>query len=266
MKITTLVENLVYQPGLVSEHGLSFYIDTGRRRILFDTGQSDAFLANAKALDIDISNVDAVVISHGHYDHTGGLNAFMRVNNNAPVYLKKETLNKKYNNSKSFIGTPDIPDEFRDRLVFVEEVTEIDEGVFIVPNIPVKNIRDTSFEYFYTDKGRGMEQDEFDDELFLAIANNDKLSVFSSCSHRGISNIMEEAQRLFHLPVHLVTGGFHLKNASEEQFDSVVGFLHKLKPEQVGICHCTGVENFPRLSKETGGRVFYNYTGNTVKI
>ncbi len=266
MKLTTLIENLVYQPGLVSEHGLSLYLDTGRRRILFDTGQSAAFLANANALGIDISKVDALVISHGHYDHTGGLVAFLQENKFAPVYLKKEVFNKKYNSSRNFIGTPAVPEEFKNRFHHVEEVTKIDEGVFIVPHIPLIHAEDTSFDYFYTEKGEGMVNDEFDDELFMVVVNDGKLSVFSSCSHRGISNIVEEARRLFQLPVNLITGGFHLKNAPQEQYRSVLSYLRELKPENIGICHCTGVEHFPEMAKEVGDRVFYNYTGNTVKI
>ena len=266
MKLTTLIENLVYQPGLVSEHGLSFYLDTGRRRILFDTGQSAAFLANARALGIDISKVDALVISHGHYDHTGGLNAFLEENKEAPVYLKKEAFNNKYNNSRSFIGTTPVADIFAHRLVYVAEVTQIDAGVFIVPHIPIVYPEDTSFDYFYTGKEEGAANDEFDDELFLAVVNNEKLTVISSCSHRGISNIVEEARSLFQLPVKLVTGGFHLKNAPPQQYRSVLNYLKVLNPEHVGVCHCTGVENFPEMAKQAGAKVFYNYTGNTVKI
>ena len=266
MKITTLIENLVYQPGLVSEHGLSIYIDTGRRRILLDAGQSSSCLANAESLGIDINNVDAVVISHGHYDHTGGLNAFLHKNAQAKVYLKKEALLPKYNSSRNFIGIPAIPEEYEKRLRFVEEVTEIDEGVFIVPTIPIVHEEDTSFSYFYTDRGEGLVDDTFEDELFLAIVSDNRLSVFSSCSHRGISNILEAAQRLFSLPVDLVTGGFHLKNAPKEQLETVIKYLARIKPKKVGICHCTGIENFPEMTKAAGENVFYNYTGNIIKI
>ncbi|HZH73519.1 MAG TPA: MBL fold metallo-hydrolase [Mariniphaga sp.] len=266
MKITTIIENLVYQPKLVSEHGLSVYIDTGRKRILFDTGQSSAFHSNAKVLGIDLSAVDALVISHGHYDHTGGLNTFLKVNNTAPVYLKKEVLNKKYNNSGKFIGIPAIPEEFRHRLHFVEDMLEIDDGIYIMPHIPINYPVDTSFNYFFTDKGEGMVNDLFEDELFMAITNDNNLSVLSSCSHRGITNILDEAQNRFKMPVHLVSGGFHLKNATAEHVYTVTEYLKQLNPDHIGICHCTGIENYPKMVIENGNNVFYNYTGNIFKI
>lgn len=266
MKITTLIENLVYHPDLVSEHGLSLYIDTGRRRLLFDTGQSDGFFLNSKILDIDLTKADALIISHGHYDHTGGLVSFLRQNNHAPVYLKQKALDKKYNNARKLIGSPSIPEKYMHRIHFVEKLTEIDEGVYIVPTIPIVQSNDTSFSHFYTDNGEGLVDDEFNDELFLAIADRGKLSVLSSCSHRGISNILAEGQKLFDLPLHLVAGGFHLMGASQEQLNSVYSFLSHSNPERIGICHCTGVENFTAMVKAFGNKVFYNYTGNIIKI
>ena len=87
MEITTLIENLVYQSGLVAEHGLSFYMEGCHKKILFDTGQSDRFIANAKALGVDLGDVDALIVSHGHYDHTGGLEAFLKINTKAIIYI-----------------------------------------------------------------------------------------------------------------------------------------------------------------------------------
>ena len=266
MKITTLIENLVYRPDLVSEHGLSLYIDTGRRRIIFDAGQSDAFLLNSRILDIDITKADAMVISHGHYDHTGGLVTFLRQNKHAPVYLKQHALDKKYNNTMKLIGTSAFPAKYLHRLHFVDEVTEIDDGVFIMPRISVINSDDTSFSHFYTDKGEGIVNDEFHDELFLAIIDGGKLSVLSSCSHRGISNILAEGQKMFDLPLHLVAGGFHLRGASQEQIDSVFSYISNVNPDKIGICHCTGVNLYASMAERFGNKVFYNYTGNVIKI
>jgi len=105
MKIITLIENHVNSPGLVAEHGLSLYIDTGNKKILFDTGQSGLFIQNAQKLGIDIREIDLLVISHGHYDHTGGLYQFLEVNKKATVYAKKEIFTPKYSGKTRFIGT-----------------------------------------------------------------------------------------------------------------------------------------------------------------
>src|SRR5690606_28961924 len=118
--------------------------------------------------------------------------------------------------SGKFIGTPELTGRYLNRLHFIDEVLEIDHGVFVVPHIPIVEERDTSFKYFFTITDGHQKIDFFEDELFLAVVNDNKLSVFSSCSHRGITNIMMQAQKLFNYPVFLVSGGFHLKNAQPE--------------------------------------------------
>src|SRR5690606_28871561 len=159
-----------------------------------------------------------------------------------------------------------VKDHNKHRFHFIDEITEIDDGVFIVPHIAIVHKTDTSFGYFYTDKGDGFMEDEFNDELFLAVVNKGKISVFSSCSHRGISNITEESRRLFQLPLHLITGGFHLKGAPVEQTRFVIDYFKQVKPELIGVCHCTGVENLPWMKEAIGDAVFYNYTGNVIQI
>lgn len=264
MRIVTLIENLVYKQGLTAEHGLSFYIETENRKILFDAGQSALFIQNAKTLGIDIREIDMVVISHGHYDHTGGLYAFLQENKKATVYLKKEVFQQKYHGNQRFIGTSHIPEVLEGRIVYVDTVTEIDKGIFIVPDIPVINPTDTSFNNFYIRTDKGFEKDEFADELFLTFRYKDKISILSSCSHRGITNIVHTATELFALPVHLIFGGFHLKNAGKEQYNTVVDYFRQINPEKIGVCHCTGVDIFSRLLNDCNSHVFYNFTGNII--
>ena len=267
MKIITLIENLVSQKGLMAEHGISLYIDTGNKKILFDTGQSPAFIANAEQLGIDLTEVDAVVISHGHYDHTGGLEAFLKKNLHAPVYLKKEALIDKYKDRNRFIGAPCDKELLKERAIYVNATTEIDKNLFIMPDINVYNPDDTSFNNFFISGKEGFRQDEFKDELFLAIVKDKKLSILSSCSHRGISNIVRTAKEQFGLPLHLILGGFHLKNSEDKQYQSVKKFLTDNTPGNIGVCHCTGIEKLAEIKQCTGKcNVFYNYTGNTVVI
>lgn len=266
MRIITLIENLVYKSGLLAEHGLALLIDTGKRKILFDTGQSPAFLSNAEKLDVNMREIDAVVISHGHYDHTGGLCEFLKVNKKAVVYAKKEIFQEKFKDEQFFIGTPYNPADLRDRIRYIRSITELDPCIFILPDISVSNPADTSFTRFNIHTADGFIQDEFRDELFLVIKRKKKLSVLSSCSHRGISNILRTATEQFHLPVELVLGGFHLKDAGTEQYNTVSEYLKQTDPESIGVCHCTGVDKYMKLKSEFGNKVFYNMTGNHILI
>jgi len=266
MKIITLIENLVYKSGLLAEHGLSFLIDTGKRKILFDTGQSPAFLSNAKKLDVDIMEIDAVVISHGHFDHTGGLYEFLKVNKKAVIYAKKEIFKEKFKDEQFFIGTPHNPADLKDRIIYIRSTTELDPCIYLLPDIPIINPADTSFTRFNIHTTDGFIQDEFQDELFLVIKRKKKLNVLSSCSHRGISNILRAATEQFHLPVQLVLGGFHLKDAGADQYNAVSGYIKQADPESIGVCHCTGVDKYLEIKSEFGNKVFYNMTGNHILI
>jgi len=266
MKIVTLIENLTYKRGLVSEHGLSFYIETAQNKILFDTGQGANFMANALAMGINLLEVDTVVISHGHYDHAGGLYPFLEFNKKAKVYIKKEAFLQKVHKDKSFIGMATKPHLLKNRVEYVNQVTRIGEEVYIMPEIPLKNPRDTHFKNLNINVKGKLEEDNFEDELFLALIHHNELSVISSCSHRGITNILEEAVSRFKLPVNLVLGGFHLKDSRPGQVDEICKYFENLNPKSIGVCHCTGVEKYAALLQVLRSKVFYNSTGNELEI
>src|SRR5665648_658871 len=119
MKILTLIENLVYKQGLVAEHGLAIYLETENRKILFDTGQTGLFLQNAQKLGVDIEDIDTLILSHGHYDHTGGLYPFLEKNSKAKVYAKSSIFTPKYHGPNRFIGTLRNEKLLKDRLISV---------------------------------------------------------------------------------------------------------------------------------------------------
>ena len=265
MRIITLTENLAYNFGLRAEHGLSLYIETGNSKILFDTGQSGMFIQNAKHLGIDIADIDTLVLSHGHYDHTGGLSAFVETNGKAAILAKEGIFSPKYSGHSRFIGT-DIDESVKSRVSFVNSVTQLDEDVFVFSEINIYNPGDTNFSRFYTKEGNSFYPDEFPDELFIVIRNKNKISIFTACSHRGITNICASAADYFSLPLHTVVGGFHMKNCTEEQYRWIAEYLQGASPDSIGVCHCTGVENYSRLNSDLDSRVFYNYTGNEIVI
>jgi len=266
MKIITLIENLVYNQGLVAEHGLSVYIETQNRKILFDTGQSGLFIQNAKALGVDIEVIDCVVLSHGHYDHTGGLYPFLEVNKRAKVYAKSEVFTPKFRKDKTFIGTTNNGDLLKDRLVYVDEIIELDEGVFIMPHIPIKHSVDTHFDGLLKSVDNELVADDFADELFITLVKNNRISIITACSHRGITNICEAATDHFNLPVKLILGGFHTKNCTTEQYMHLTHYLRTLQPSSLGVCHCTGIEKYADLHRECEVPLFYNCTGKVIEI
>ena len=140
MKITTLLENTACRAGLCAAHGLSLYIETPRHKILFDMGPNEDFIANAKALGVDLAAVDLAILSHGHYDHGGGLVAFCRVNAHAPVYIHKDAFRAYYaleeGRAPRYIGLPRGLEDFRDRFVLTEGETVIDDELTLFSEPP----------------------------------------------------------------------------------------------------------------------------------
>jgi 7,8-dihydropterin-6-yl-methyl-4-(beta-D-ribofuranosyl)aminobenzene 5'-phosphate synthase len=264
MKIITLIENLVYQQGLVAEHGLSIYIEVDDRKIVFDTGQSGLFIQNAQKLGIEIEDIDALILSHGHYDHTGGLYPFLEKNSKAKVYAKKDVFVPKYHGTNRFIGTLRNEKLLKDRLVFVDAVTEIVNGVFIMPDIILHNTLDSHFKGMNKKVGSEFIPDVFDDELFLVLKQNEQINIVTACSHRGITNICTTATELFQLPIGLILGGFHTKNCSSKQYEMIIDYFRQLNPKSIAVCHCTGIEKYADLCHDLDFEVFYNFTGNEV--
>lgn len=295
MKIVTLVENVVYKSGLSAEHGLSLYIEQGGHRILFDTGQSDRFLRNAEALGIDIAAVEALVISHGHYDHAGGLEAFCRANSRAKIYVKEGFFDPKYNKDKKFIGIPYRQELFEGRLQKTDSGQEIFPGVHILTKIPLVHEWDTHFSNLFVMRGDSLELDQFSDEQFLVFMEGEALVVISGCSHRGITNILSAAAEAFPFGAargevagpavqktlseadktaearrrplfKLVLGGFHLSGSDAATADRVIHTLDEFNIARLGCCHCTGVEHYARIKATFGERAFYGWTGTELEL
>lgn len=266
MKITTLIENLVNGPELFGEHGLSIYIDTGEKKILFDTGQTGLFIQNAQKLGLDVNDIDILILSHGHFDHTGGLYPFLEINKKAKVYAKKEIFTPKYKDKTHFIGTLLNKEALLDRIIFVETITEVAPTIFILPSIEIHHAIDTNFSHFYTKEGISFLPDMFDDELFLVVQKNKHINIITACSHRGITNICTTASNYFKMTVNLILGGFHMKDCGIEQYIHITNYLRNLQPKQIGACHCTGVEKFSEMINQCDSNVFYNFTGNKMTI
>jgi len=260
-KITTLVENTVYSKGLQGEHGLSLLIEAADYKVLFDTGASGLFLKNAEILNIDLSDVDLLILSHGHQDHTGGVVDFLKINTRARIVCKKEILQPKYKNLRdlSFPGLKEIDES---RFQFVEETTELLPGLFVLPKVKIVEKNDTHFNDFYTEIDKEIQPDTFEDELSVILKDEKSFSVISACSHRGITNIIRAAREEFPgLSLKLLLGGFHIHNTGEDDFKVISAFLGMKLPKRMGLCHCTGIDKFAMFRHQFNDRAYYNYTG-----
>ena len=266
-KITTLVENCVYSRKLKAEHGLSILIETAQHKILFDTGQSDQFIANARLLNIDIKEIDYLILSHGHSDHTGGLRAFLQENPKATVYCKKECMQQKFK-LKRENGLEDAGSLPANRFHFVDSEMELAEGIHLFPDIRIYNPDDIHMDHFFTINEQGRIPDEFLDEQAVALVSDTNYAIISACSHRGITNILETIQAYYpDRKCTALVGGFHIHNAEKAKSDIIADYLIRHEEiEKIGVCHCTGVDKYAELRQRLGERVFYNHTGYSFTI
>lgn len=254
MRITALVENTTRRPDIDAEHGLSLYIETAEKRILFDMGQTDLFLRNAQALGIDLSRVDAAVISHGHYDHGGGLTHFLQANDHAPVYISRHAFGEHRNAIGKDIGLSPALSNNR-RLIFVDGTCEIGAGLTLY------NCNER--ERTHPSHSSGMTADgvaeDFRHEQYLLIEEGGKRVLVSGCSHKGVLNVAA-----WFTPDVLV-GGFHLSSLPcGEELTAVAEALAAYNTAYI-TCHCTGTEQYEWM-RGILPRLTYLATGETVEI
>ncbi|MBW2264227.1 MAG: MBL fold metallo-hydrolase, partial [Deltaproteobacteria bacterium] len=248
VRVTTLVENTVHRRGLLGEHGLAFWIDTERRNVLFDTGQGLALQHNAQHLGLHMDSVEAVVLSHGHNDHTGGLSTVIQLAPQAIVYAHPAAFERKYvrrdDGTTRDIGVPDPQslDALRRAAAWIHAVKPLDVGggMFVTGPIP----RPTRFEdtggHFFLD-GDCRTPDPLSDDQALFFASSQGTVVLLGCAHAGVINTLQYVRKLTRgSPIHAVMGGMHLKDVPLERIERTLEAFRQLEIERLGPAHCTG--------------------------
>ncbi|MCK9231012.1 MAG: MBL fold metallo-hydrolase [Syntrophales bacterium] len=270
--IRILVDNQA-EKGLVAEHGFSLWIECDGRKILFDTGQSGALTTNARILDIDLATTDILVLSHGHYDHTGCLAPVLEQARGVHVYCHAEAIRPHYalrggqarpiHMSRASLAALDrLP---KSRLHLMRQPVELFSRIGITGTIP----RDTYFEDaggpFYLDPD-GRRPDPVEDDMALWIRTGEGIVLCVGCAHAGLVNTVNHVQRTSNDGrIRAIIGGFHLVNASPHRLEQTVAALRSLNPDMIMPCHCTGEAAFTFLRDALGDSVREGGAGTYVE-
>ncbi len=275
MVITTLMDNHALSgSSLVAEHGFSCLVELPHTTVLLDTGTTGAFVENARLLGKDLSKVKHIVISHGHYDHAGGLCPFWEQEEHArPVlWTGKGFMDPKYSVKdnehrytgidfdQQYIESHDIP--WR---TVTEDMVEIENGVWVVTNFERTHKIEKLNSHFQVVRDGIEVLDEFHDEVMLVVQSSKGLVLIVGCSHPGILNMVCTVRSRFLSHIYALIGGIHLVHASEERIDEVVSTLDSFGIDRIGVSHCTGDEASLKLSQAING-YFVNEAGVSMEI
>ncbi|MCI1966826.1 MAG: MBL fold metallo-hydrolase [Oscillospiraceae bacterium] len=274
LRMTILCNNYVRRARLLAEHGLSLWIEMNDQNILFDTGQTDVWLKNARTLGVEPESASAIILSHGHYDHCGGLSSFPFCNSKAKIYVSEQAFERKLaRNDKGVyreIGMPWKPGETPEssgRVVHTKGVTEILSGVWTLGQIGSYHAFEPVQNCFFTEKNGEKVPDTMEDEQILVVRDGNGLAVFSGCSHRGIVNCLEHVRRCFpDIKIKFLAAGMHLSREKENRIKKTEEYLVQSELEVIVPLHCTGIPEASRLKMALGDRCILGQVGDRINL
>lgn len=272
MKVTSIIEN-TSPKGFPVEHGLSLYIEMNDgQKVLFDMGQSKLFAQNAKALALSIADVDIAVVSHGHYDHGGGLRTFLKENSKAKVFIHKDAFMPHYSlrdKELIYIGLDNSIKNNR-RLVFCQDITRVDKGMTIFANVEGNCCNPVGNKRLFGPSEK--ENDLFCHEQNLIIEEDGKVILLAGCAHRGIVNILRKAEEVTgKTPTH-VFAGMHLVKSGLDEIEenafikTLANKLIKYSGTMFYTMHCTGEEQYKQLKSLMATQIEYVACGDSINL
>jgi 7,8-dihydropterin-6-yl-methyl-4-(beta-D-ribofuranosyl)aminobenzene 5'-phosphate synthase len=276
-RITILSENLVGKRVGSGEHGFSAFIETDRGNYLFDTGSGQSVVANSLVFSKDLRSVKKIFLSHGHFDHAGGLPEVLKVKGKVDVHAHPNVFSDRMavhkddrRETKRFVGIPykrGYLESLGAHFVLNVAFTEVEKGIFLTGEVP----RKTSFEKpdpnLYTEIDGKTVPDTFPDDQSLILDGEKGLILILGCAHSGMINIIQHVMdQTGKEAFSAILGGTHLDFLTPEQLEGSMTFLKKTKIEKIGVSHCTGMRAACRLQLEFGDRFSYGYVGSVLEI
>jgi 7,8-dihydropterin-6-yl-methyl-4-(beta-D-ribofuranosyl)aminobenzene 5'-phosphate synthase len=274
LQITTLSENTAGLGNFLAEWGLSILIETGGRKILFDTGRSISASHNADLLDIDLGKINKIVLSHGHNDHSGGLgNILHRMNKEIEIIAHPDIWQAKYatrQGEERYIGIPfhrQTLESLGANFKLSKKPVRISDNIITTGEIPMVTDYEVIEPYLVVKEGKRFRRDKLLDDQALIINTKRGLVVVLGCAHRGIINTLYHAQKLTGVKkIYTVLGGCHLIDATEERIWLTIAALKGLGVQRIGVSHCTGLPAAAIMAPEFGDKFFFNNAGTKIKL
>lgn len=274
MTITVLVENTTDRPDLITEHGLGLHIAWQGRSLMMDFGHKGAILPNAQALGVDLSAVAFGVLSHGHFDHGGGIAAFREKNPAAPIFVHRHAFREyraeRMDGTKEYIGLdPALRQDENIRLT--EGVTELGDGALVFDGITGRMLYSRANDSLLEKSESGFRRDGFTHEQALILPQGSGYVLFGGCAHNGIVNVMERAMQVWGKAPDAVLSGFHLADPTSQRGydpDLTAAIAERLRqyPTRYYTGHCTGLAAYGVLKNAMGDQVDYAACGNVLDI
>lgn len=273
--ITTLVENTAGKSSILGEWGQSLLIEAYGMAILMDTGAGKAISPNLEKLGIDVKKVDRIVLSHGHYDHTGGLIAVLqKINRPIEIVAHPDIFDDKYNHLSEAVNFPiGIPfcrgdlEELGASFILFREPFYLRENILTTGEVPMLNSYEHIDPHLYVKRGDKFMPDQVLDDLSLIIKTDAGLVVLLGCAHRGVINILNQAMQLTGIDkIYAVIGGTHLANASQAQIAATISALKEMKVQKLAASHCTGLKTCAVLAQHFGDKFLFNNAGTKIVL
>ena len=275
LKITTLSENTAGLGRFLGEWGLSILVETEGLNLLLDTGQSVSAAHNADVLGIDLRRIDKIVLSHGHFDHSGGLRQILRkMKKETEIIAHPDIWAAKYARRKNkrdrYVGIPYQRQELESlgaRFNLSTKSTKITDSIMATGEVPMVTGFEEVEPYLLVKEAASFQPDKLLDDQALIISTEEGLVVILGCAHRGIINTLNYAQQLTGVKkIHTVLGGCHLMDASKERIRLTIAALKELDVQKLGVSHCTGLSAASVMAQEFGDRFFFNNAGTTISL